>query len=118
MIISFDFDDTLGETICFEGHDLILPISKWTNALREHYKNADDCYIVTARFDTYENKAEIRQFLKENYLEHTIKDIICTNHNLKGEYCNRIGVRLHYDDDIDHINDCKEYGIECILTKS
>lgn len=114
MIVSFDFDDTLGETICFEGQDIIMPISKWTSKLREHINNGDTCYIVTARFNTVENKQEIANFLQENQL--SVKDIICTNHNLKGEYCFNMGIQLHYDDDEDHLRDCKEYGVQCIDT--
>lgn len=116
--ISFDLDDTLfkGYAVAWGGYGK-FPIKQFTDILEEYHALGCRVIIITARQDTFENRKSIEGLLIRYGLINCISKIVFTNFELKGEFAYREGSVLHYDDDIDHLNDCKQFGIQVINTK-
>ena len=105
MNVSFDFDDT----IHLEG-EINYSVR---NHIFDHHEAGHKIYIITARSgreDTWFPK--IRKFVREYSLP--IEDVIFTNHYPKGPFAKELGIELHYDDKLDHLDSCLELGIRAI----
>jgi acid phosphatase class B len=118
VTISFDFDSTLCEEISTGwGGYMQSGIYPYIDLVKEYSALGVDVIIVTARTNTNNNLIDIEQFLEKFDLLDHIDDIIFTNHKLKGPFCKKNNVCLHYDDDIGHILSCNEYNIKTIHVK-
>ncbi len=108
MVISFDFDDTL---CCEKDGKCIWP---YLNLLKEYYALGCTCIILTARTDTEENRALIKQFLEDHNVLHCISKFVFTGHDFKGPYAVNEQVKLHYDDSNLQILSLRKHGI-CVI---
>lgn len=130
MLISSDFDLTLTKKITFFSEEkelfLTIPNKEMIKKLLSHHENGDEVIIITYRNIEHESKKWIKanqpdrkriiDFIYEHNLP--ITKVYFTNHTCKGKIINKLGVKLHYDDDIEVINKVKDYGIEAILVNT
>lgn len=114
MKISFDFDDTLCREPDYWEEDFQEPIRHIVDVLESYHALGLECIIITARSPALINKHEINTFLIDHGLNHKVKDVIYTDHELKGPIAFKLGVVLHYDDKVEHILSCHEYGIRTV----
>lgn len=115
-IVSFDFDDTLAEYASsgWYGGGVLVCIPKFLNLLKEYHALGCRCIILTARSQTDEHILEINQFLKDQEIQHIVSDVVFTCHQPKGPFAKELGVNLHYDDSIDHLESVRSFGIQAI----
>lgn len=114
MKVSFDFDDTLAETIIHIDEEILIPKNKIVSLLKDHHSKGDICVILTARNNTIKDKSDIEIFLYYNDLTHMISDIIFTSHTYKGKFTLEHNIDFHYDDDDEHLESIREVGVGCI----
>ncbi len=116
-VVSFDFDDTLAESIntCYGGKAL-YGIHQNIELLKEYHALGSTCIILTARTETELSKKEIEDFLDSFDVLHCIDRIIFTNHELKGPFALAEKVNLHYDDSLKHLISVKSYNIAVVCT--
>lgn len=106
MRVSFDFDDTITQTI-FDLNDphvfKKVGLNQGTlEAMRDHVKKGDEIYIVTSRKYSDESLQEIEEDLRRAGVSQHVRDIIHVG-DYKATTLQRLGIELHYDDDIEEI---------------
>lgn len=116
-LISWDYDDTLaGESPgAWDGYN-VYAIEPFLQTVKEYHALGCKCIILTARSPSDLNKWEIDQFLKKYDIKHCISDIVYTSHTPKGSYAFELGVNLHYDDSLEHLESVKSYGIAVVCS--
>ena len=116
-LISFDFDDTIAETIVGAGAygaDVLVSIPKFIELMVEYSVLGCCCIILTAR--TPKHLSEIESFLKWHDIREYVDEIHFTSHELKGPIAKELGVNLHYDDSLKHLNSVREHGIQVVCS--
>lgn len=117
-VIGFDFDETLADKMPTGwGGSVLVPIPVIMERLQEYHALGCKCIILTARTPSDENKRDIAEFLQQYRVDHCISDIHYTSHKPKGSIALRLGIHLHYDDDEEHLQSCREHGIHVVDTK-
>jgi acid phosphatase class B len=89
--VSFDFDDT-------------ITTEKGQNLAKERIKNGDSVYIVTRRHER-DNKA-VFKIADELGIPHD--KVYFTNGHLKWETIKRLGIDIHYDNNLNEIQKINE----------
>jgi hypothetical protein len=123
--ISFDFDDTLANSISvpyfgLDGEiyysELHFPIEKIFKFLKKCHDKNHDCIILTAREENDKNINIINKFLKDYGAFDMISKVYFTNHKYKGDFIKKhnINIDLHIDDDNDHLESLREHKINGI----
>ena len=105
--ISFDFDDTLLMTVPDEDAGIAEagPNEKTIALLRAHAAIGNEVVIVTTRLESNENRGRgvrVRDFVAEHKLP--VSSVHFTNMAAKVHTLVRLGVDLHFDDDIEETN--------------
>ena len=126
-VISFDFDNSLSLSKYDEEYGMIDdgPNMEMVNKLKQHKANGDTVYIVTARTKEHEKlyssglekgdagyTQTVKEFVVDNDLP--VDGTYFTNGRLKAKTLLELGVDLHYDDNDDEVQACKDAGIEVI----
>lgn len=106
MRVSFDFDDTLLQTLPDEDSFLVEggPNEAMLDLLRAHAAAGDEVFIVTSRFPDNlrsSNRTKVADFVATHALP--VKAIVFTAGQLKVEAIVALGVEKHFDDDIDEL---------------
>lgn len=117
--VSFDFDDTLAETVTGAGAygaDVLVAIPKFIELMVEYSVLGCRCIILTAR--TPKHLGEINSFLRWHEIEDYVDEIHFTSHELKGPIAKELGVNLHYDDSEKHLNSVRDHGIQVVCSVS
>lgn len=118
VVVSFDFDETLVNKIGTAwGGYYLEGIPESIELLEEYHALGCKCIIMTARRPSPEDRKEIKDFLKRQFIDHCIADIIYTSHEPKGPYAVDYGVNLHYDDKDDHLESVRGHGIQVVDSK-
>ena len=107
--ITFDFDDTLTQTVWDEVADCfrcIGPNAAMVRALRSHLDAGDDVHVIvsrigpelaTRRVDPLVPGAFLREHLAEDF--ERLSGVHFTSHDLKWRLLHRLDSAKHYDDD-------------------
>lgn len=118
VVVSFDFDETLANTLDTAwGGRFLEGIPESIELLEEYHALGCKCIILTARSPSPENRREIKEFLQRQYIEPCVADIIYTSHEPKGPYASEYGVHLHYDDKEEHLVSVRDHGIQVVDAK-
>ena len=126
MIVTFDFDDTLTQSIWDPEEETFIvvgPNFEMLDLLRDHMNKGNQVHIVTSRWETPENKSEILLFLLENGLEKLEKNLHFTNGRFKATVLDNLRGAMghaelrHHDDDPDELEQLED-GCEGILVST
>jgi acid phosphatase class B len=126
MIVTFDFDDTLTQSIWDPEEETFIvvgPNFEMLDLLHMHLDKGNQVHIVTSRWETPENKSEILLFLLENGLEKLEKNLHFTNGRFKAKVLDNIrgtsnNLKLqHHDDDPDELEQLED-GCEGVLVST
>ena len=126
--ISFDWDNTIVMSYMVEStfptKEVSLPIYKFQSyndvlikKIREYYSRGAELYIVTSRkrsLEEYYPKESVEFKLKELDLSHIFPPtrIYYTEGELKAETLKKLGIDLHFDDNMEEILECKRQEIK------
>lgn len=118
-IVSFDFDDTIllykwnlsGCTRDEAGNYLYKLNHKIVKLMNEYANSGWKVIIVTSRFEEY--RGEIDEAIKKFQLP--VVEVYCTDHKYKISKLKELGVKKHYDDNVDELNLFNNDDIEGIL---
>ena len=123
--VSFDFDDTiymlnwLDEENDFERDAYNVPIGRLNKKIAAKIKQYSQdgylVYVITSRYDIW--KEDTETFLKDNDLLQYIENVIFTNGAWKANTCKRMGVSVHYDDDIKELKRLRYKNIVPVRVK-
>ena len=108
--ISFDFDDTL---CMLDG----TPNHKMIQTVHDHHGRGHECHIVTARHRPNEKIQDLTRILVKDFIKQyklPIVDVHFTSHMPKGPLLKILGIKRHYDDNLEQLSSVKDHGIEAI----
>ena len=93
---------------------MLVCIPKFLELLKEYHVLGCECIILTARTPTEDHISEIERFLTVYDIEHAVSNIVFTSHQPKGPFAKSLGVNLHYDDSVEHLESVRSFGIQAI----
>ena len=117
MIVTFDFDlnlkfpqpcDVLDKNFVNDANTMVV------QRFKEHMGHGDTIFVVTSRTFCDNSLKEIKEFL----IEHSLKcqEILHTNGKLKVKTLQKLGSRLHYDDDPLECQEAERKKIKTVYT--
>lgn len=110
MIVTFDFDDTLTQTIAEWGEDGCLedthfagPHPVFVQTLKACVSNGDEVHVVTSRSDKW--LKDTLKHLEEFGVLKLLAGVHHTNGEWKADWCLKNGINTdkHFDDDAEEI---------------
>lgn len=115
MLVSFDFDGTLA----VPNSPAWRPNRRAIARLRMHARKGDEVVIVTRRGKGAELLVEltgaptVEDWIYIHRLP--VARVFFTDGKLKGDLLSRLGIDLHYDDDIEEIETARVFGVDAML---
>lgn len=117
-IVSFDFDDTLLQTLPDEDWGLVEggPNEPVLALLRAHAAAGDTVIVVTSRMEAHEartGRTAVADFVREHALP--VAAVHFTNGRPKAPTLVALGVDKHFDDDPEELAPLAAAGVEGVL---